>query len=158
MNEEPMRTLPRGAATAIATLLTLAGCSQHLPPSGAPTPPKAESVTAQKWFSVDKHNPWYWSCLIRVTPDKGGATHLTRGMQVAWVLVNDCDDSSDLELRFFRNGQPVDSPITFEPVANGVLRGVVKADLPDVPPTGLRFKYSARSGRHNKDPEIVIFP
>jgi hypothetical protein len=120
------------------------------------TAPKPASVTAQKWFSVDKHDPWYWGCKMRVTPSHGPATHLVADMEVAWVLANECDDSTDLTLTFFRDGNQVDSPIEFESVVNGVLKGRVKQMNP--PREGLRFKYSAQSGRHRKDPEIVIFP
>ena len=122
------------------------------------TAPTAASVTAQKWFSVDKHDPWYWGCLVRVTPSHGPQTHVRVGMELAWVLANECDDSADLVLTFFRNGNPQqqEEPIEFEGVVNGVLKGRVKSINP--PDTGLRFKYSAQSGRHRKDPEIVIFP
>jgi hypothetical protein len=120
------------------------------------TAPAAASVTVQKWFSVDKHDPWYWGCLVRVTPSHGPATHLRVDMEVAWLLTNECDDSTDLTLTFFRDGSQVDSPIEFQPVVNGVLKGKVKSMT--VPEGGLRFKYSAQSGRHRKDPEIVIFP
>jgi hypothetical protein len=124
-------------------------------PVVATAPPPA-TVTSQKWFSVDKHNPWWWGCLVRVTPTHGPATHLKVNMEVSWLLVNQCDDSADLELSFFRDGKPVDSPIEFEPIANGVLKGRVRDIRPSA--DGVRFKYSARSGRHRKDPEIVIFP
>ena len=120
------------------------------------TSPDAAQVTAAKWFSVDKHDPWYWGCLVRVTPSHGPATHLKVDMEVAWVLANECDDSTDLTLTFFRDGSQVDSPIEFQAIVNGVLKGKVKSMR--VPDTGLRFKYSAQSGEHRKDPEIVIFP
>lgn len=128
-------------------------------PVRIPDAPAAASVTAQKWFSVDKYNPWYWSCLVRVTPSDGPATHVKVGMELAWVLANECDDSADLTLTFFRNGNPQqeEEPIEFQPVVNGVLKGRVKVIM-DLPPGGLRFKYTAQSGRHKKDPEIVIFP
>lgn len=124
------------------------------------TTPKPAEVRSQKWFSVDKHDPWYWGCLVRVTPSHGPATHLEPNMEVAWVLANECDDSADLLLTFFRDGQQVASPIVFQSVVNGVLAGKVKPanELPPIPSTGLRFKYSAQSGQHRKDPEIVIFP
>lgn len=121
------------------------------------TAPKPAEVRSQKWFSVDKHDPWYWGCKMRVTPSHGPATHLQVDMEVAWVLANECDDSTDLTLTFFRDGKPVDSPIDFQPVVNGVLKGTVKK-FDNLPKEGLRFKYSAQSGRHRKDPEIVIFP
>jgi hypothetical protein len=118
--------------------------------------PEKGTVISQKWFSVDKHDPWYWGCLVRVTPSHGPATHLKPNMEVAWVLTNECDDSADLVLTFFRDGK-VASPIRFEPIVNGVLKGTVN-QIDGLTPNGVRFKYSAQSGQHRKDPEIVIFP
>ncbi len=140
----------------VLCLTAVAGCAARGPVT-APDKRDAPSIAAHLWLSVDKYDPWYWSCLIRVTPSHGPGTGVREGMVVAWVLANECDDSVDLTLTFFRAGKPVDSPIEFEPVVNGVLAGRVKR-IEGLPPGGLRFKYSVQSGRHRKDPEIVIFP
>lgn len=142
----------------VLSLSGLAGCASKGPVQ-PPVPATRAQVEAEKWFSVDKYDPWYAGCRIRVTPEKGQQTALKVGMHVAWVLANDCDASTDLKLTFYRNGNPQqpETPIDFQPVVNGVLKGTVQAPT-GLTEAGVRYKYTAQSGDHRKDPEIIIFP
>ena len=151
-----LRSFP--IAALVCMTVSIAACSRHPAPSVAPTPPAAVTVTTQKWFSVAKERPWHGGCRIRITPEAGPNTHLRSGEEVAWLLVNDCDNAADLRLEFFRNGKPVASPITFEAVANGVLKGRVNPIVVTPEQPWVRFKYTVIVGDHRKDPEIVIFP
>jgi hypothetical protein len=144
--------MSRHALFACLLMFTTACASLQVGTTPGP-PPKPVALSVQKWFSVDKHEPWYGGCSVRVTPEKKpNLVRIARGWEVAWLVTNECDEAMDLTLTFERNGQPVESPITFDTIVNGVLRGVVKSDAE----LG-RYKYTAKVGEHSKDPDIIIF-
>ncbi len=146
-------TRQRIAILGVAGLLTGFGCAARQ--AAVPPPSKPVTVTAAKWFTVNKVRGFLGiGCKIDVKPDtQPDLVRVARGSEVAWVMVNVCDDAADLKLTFYLKGTnaPV-QPIEFQAIENGVLKGRVKADA-----TPTTYKYDVGIGRHNKDPEIIIF-
>ncbi len=149
-----MKTSPR-ILCALATLALLSGCVSAK--QIEPVPSEPLTLTVGKFFSITKTKPWYKiSCKITVAPAKGDVK-VRRGSTVAWVMGNDCDDAADVRLRFFRKGRgkaTEEYPIKFEPMRNNVLYGTV---IDDGGTEEATYEYTAIVGRHQKDPEIIVF-
>ena len=147
--------ISRVVGAGLAAMLT-GTCAAVQPAIKPVKTPEVFTVSSQKWFSVDKKKK-IGGCKIDVSPEKGADAVVVRGWQVSWLLVNTCDNAPELELQFYLHGRPA-NPITFEKMADGVLKGKVREDLKDEEVGAQNpYKYSVKVGNHIKDPEIIIF-